>query len=142
MPERIPVSGASTPSSAPSNLTPSRGPSVWDRPAAGLSWKDIDVEHWLEITAGVALAAAGLSRRSRGGALLALAGGTLVARALLGSRDVTVLRTRLQSWRGRARVNAVDDAIEESFPASDPPSWTAGTTAARWPGALVGRPDC
>ena len=64
-------------SSTSSNLTPPRGPSVWDRPHTRLALRDIDVEHYLEIAAGVAIAAAGLSRRSRSGALLAIAGGTL-----------------------------------------------------------------
>jgi hypothetical protein len=114
--------------SAPTNLTPTRGPSVWDRPAPRLQWKDIDVEQWLEIAAGVALAAAGLTRRTRGGALLAIAGGTLVARGLLGSRDVTALRARLQAAR-RTAANAVDSTLQETFPASDPPAWTASTTA-------------
>ncbi len=114
--------------SAPANLTPTRGPSVWDRPAPRLQWKDIDVEQWLEIAAGLALAAAGLTRRSRGGVLLAIAGGTLVARGLLGSGDVTALRARLQSARATA-ANAVDDALQETFPASDPPAWPASTTA-------------
>lgn len=75
-------------------------------------------------------------RRSRvpqltwvGVGLVGVAIGVVVARALAGHDDLKLLR----SWMGGdccARELALDDALDDSFPASDPPSQTA-TSGAR-----------
>ena len=68
------------------------------------------------------------------GGLLATLGGTIAVRAAMGRHDYTLARNwveRTMRARGWSEPNLVDDAAAESFPASDPPSWTASTTAGR-----------
>lgn len=111
------------------NLSPPRGPSVWDRKNTRVTdWLSPDsAGRWMMGAAGAALALSGLRRRGPLGALMALAGGTVVARAAAGIDDMTRVRQLIEQrsdrWR---RGQQVDETIEESFPASDAPSWTAG----------------
>lgn len=75
-------------------------------------------------------------RRSRGHqltwagmGLIGLAVGIVVTRALLGHDDVSRVRAWMQSDQGISQA-ALDDSLDDSFPASDPPSQTA-TSGAR-----------
>jgi uncharacterized membrane protein len=115
------------------NLIIERAPvSVWDRQCSGLS--AYDKERWLTAAWGSALAVIGARRRGFTGGLLATFGATLAVRAAMGRHDYRVARHWVDSTlrdRGWTRKDIINDAAEESFPASDSPSWTADIGTAR-----------
>jgi uncharacterized membrane protein len=120
---------------APKNLTISRSqPSVWDRQSLASTINTYDQERWMTTAWASALTMIGARRGGFIGGLLATLGATIAVRAAMGRHDYTLARNwveRTMRARGWSEPNMVDDAAAESFPASDPPSWTASTTAGR-----------
>ena len=87
---------------------------------------DVDIESLGWTLAGSALALFGLTRRSLGGAALALVGAGLVYKGIGGS-----MGSLLSSDGEEASDEMLDESLDQSFPASDPPAWTATTSVGK-----------
>lgn len=116
------------------NLTPSRGPSIWDDKRWNAEPTKYTTGRWLLGIGGGALLAFGATRGSAARRMLSVAGGA----AALSVATGRVSLNRPRAWFGRIwREWEAGDRVEDdsmlSFPASDAPAWTP-TTGTGTPG--------
>ena len=101
--------------------------SVWDKPGFGATLSTYDQERWMTAAWASVLTMIGARRGGFSGGLMAMIGVALTVRAAMGRRDLSVAREcidRSLHARGWRRKDIVSETSDDSFPASDSPSWT------------------
>ena len=100
--------------------------SVWDRANDRMEW---DTERWLVAVLAGAFLVSGFRRRSWSGLALVVGGGGLAWWAAAGADQREIRRGRLRARWTQENADPIGEASEESFPASDAPSWNATGSA-------------
>jgi hypothetical protein len=100
-------------------------PTIWDRDVAA-EW---DFERWLAAAAAGICVAYGFRRRTLPGLLMTLGGAGLAWWAATGIDERRQMRSQFRATLPtlREEIDVVMSTGEESFPASDAPSWTPTT---------------
>lgn len=108
------------------NLTPLRGPSVWERTEQSRR-REEHLARWVLGASGTVLLAMAFARRTRARATLSLAGAALLGLGASARGTHAALEYAGRRRMHRARRDRVTTDSALSFPASDSPSWSPTT---------------